>query len=1031
MNIGTLTVTLGADLSGLDQMTKGLNTMAQRMRTFGYLSSLTLTAPMVMAGKAAFNMAKDFEYSIQKIVGLAGVAQESVNKWRDAILKMSPEVAQTPQALADALYYIASSGIKGADALDVLRQSALAAKAGLGETKAIADYLTSALNAYRGSGLTAAYATDVLVAAVREGKAEATGFAAQMGSLIPLASHLKVSLDQVAGVMAAITLTGSTAAQASTYLRSLFTVLSKKDEYSKGPGADALKALGTSYGELRRILASGPEGLIKLMQKFRDMTDQYGETLVGKVIPNVRGMMSIFSLAGKNFQYNTELMKRVTAAHGSLAVAIGAVSNTIKVQLDTAVAKAQVALISFGKSISPTVITILNALVKELEKLTKWWNSLSKEQQEHKLKILAVIAVLGPLSLLISTVIYSISGLVGVLKILGSTWNFMIRQVIIGDIWKATKAAFQGVVFGAQSVTGAFAGTALAAERMALRVAVAGGSLLAFGTVLFFILPIYKKLWDKIQEMKAATDEMKATVDYISPAMELDKEIGALAFRPTGPNAEYNKSGSYINNIKNLNDQQLSLLKDKVVQRIALAQEEIDRINVLTKKDLENEKFVLDRKKELAYQEALMEEAKSKLRRGVTTPAEFKTWIKNIEIEKQTIQNEADIYIKNRQHEIDVTKDLQENTIDYNKSILNTAQIVSAYRQTVIDDMAAAKEMIDSQKTAADNLGLAWQQAGNLINDAFDLIKKGMNKDFWTMLTPPSQKNVLTDNLGMGFMSRSKQSTGGFMDQLNPTLGSGKIAGFMPSTKGAYTETSKVMQELAQTLDFITIKEDALGITLGKHRQLFDSVRAKVSAYSKALEDYLEIPVSQRGASWQKEVDATINNLERMQKEFEKIQTMKDFLTGIQDSFTEFFTNIIGGTKNITDAFKDMTNSIIQSFARLVGEMIAKGIMKLLLSIVSSGASGAGGFLSKFGTLIPNMAMGRYASGTNYASGGWSLVGENGPELMNVPKGAQILPHSLSNLAAQTISFEPVELVIKDNTLTGFIRKANKKNSLY
>lgn len=33
-----------------------------------------------------------------------------------------------------------------------------------------------------------------------------------------------------------------------------------------------------------------------------------------------------------------------------------------------------------------------------------------------------------------------------------------------------------------------------------------------------------------------------------------------------------------------------------------------------------------------------------------------------------------------------------------------------------------------------------------------------------------------------------------------------------------------------------------------------------------------------------------------------------------------------------------------------------------------------------------------FASGTDYAPGGWSLVGENGPELLNVPRGAQIVP---------------------------------------
>ena len=36
-----------------------------------------------------------------------------------------------------------------------------------------------------------------------------------------------------------------------------------------------------------------------------------------------------------------------------------------------------------------------------------------------------------------------------------------------------------------------------------------------------------------------------------------------------------------------------------------------------------------------------------------------------------------------------------------------------------------------------------------------------------------------------------------------------------------------------------------------------------------------------------------------------------------------------------------------------------------------------------------------YAGGTNYAMGGWAMVGERGPELMRVPSGSQIVPNHL------------------------------------
>jgi len=462
VNIGTLTVTLGVVSTDLDKIVPKLNTVAQRFRTFGYLTSATLTLPIIAAGKAALNAAKEFEFSMQKMVGLAGVAQSSVSQWSEAVLEMGPRVAKGPKELAEALYFIASSGIKGADALNVLEISAKAATAGLGETKDVADFLTSALNAYKGTNLTAAKAADILVAAVREGKGEASAFATAMGSIIPIASQLGVSLDQVAGGMAAITLTGSSVASAAVYLKGVFNSL-----LTASPKGDkemaALGVMKTSYSELRAILSDGPNGLINLMQKLRDMQAQYGDELISDIFPNIRALTGYLSIAGKNFQYNTEIMKKISNASGSLARAFAGVSNTIKVQLDQAISKAQVSLIKFGQAIAPTVINILNKLVEKLGQLIEWWNSLSKEQQDHKLKVLAIIAIMGPLSLMISTVMYAVSGLAEAIKGLSVVYGFLMKEVSITSVWTKLGVALKGAVLGADVVASEMATASAAA----------------------------------------------------------------------------------------------------------------------------------------------------------------------------------------------------------------------------------------------------------------------------------------------------------------------------------------------------------------------------------------------------------------------------------------------------------------------------------------------------------------------------------------------------------------------------------------
>jgi hypothetical protein len=70
-------------------------------------------------------------------------------------------------------------------------------------------------------------------------------------------------------------------------------------------------------------------------------------------------------------------------------------------------------------------------------------------------------------------------------------------------------------------------------------------------------------------------------------------------------------------------------------------------------------------------------------------------------------------------------------------------------------------------------------------------------------------------------------------------------------------------------------------------------------------------------------------------------------------------------------------------------------------SIFGTGSSGAGAAAqaSSASTLANNTGGAffgpGFASGTDNAPGGLALIGENGPEIMNVPKGAQIIPNDV------------------------------------
>ena len=140
------------------------------------------------------------------------------------------------------MFFITSAGLRGQVALETLEASAKAAAVGLGDTATIADLATSALNAYGSDVLSAADATDVMVAAVREGKLEADALTGSMGRVLPVSSQMGIKFNEVGAAFAAMSRTGTGANEAATQLRSIMVTLLKPTKQAE----EALAEMGLS-----------------------------------------------------------------------------------------------------------------------------------------------------------------------------------------------------------------------------------------------------------------------------------------------------------------------------------------------------------------------------------------------------------------------------------------------------------------------------------------------------------------------------------------------------------------------------------------------------------------------------------------------------------------------------------------------------------------------------------------------------------------------------------------------------------------
>ena len=286
----------------------------------------------------------EFERGVNKITALVGVSAGQLAEWRGEIERIGQVSGQGPRELLDALFQITSAGLRGGQALDVLEASAKASAIGLGETGQIADLVTSAMNAYGAEVLSAQQATDGLIEAIRLGKLEPASLASAMGRALPIASAMGVSFQELAGIIAAMSRTGTTAEEAVTQIRSALLGILK-------PGAEAqsaLRAVGISAEDLQR--STQEIGFTATILELREALGGTNQDLV-RVFPNIRALAGLFDLLGPSIETNIDIIGQMADSTDVGAEAFAQLAGNASLALDSLKSRAEFVLVRIGEGL--------------------------------------------------------------------------------------------------------------------------------------------------------------------------------------------------------------------------------------------------------------------------------------------------------------------------------------------------------------------------------------------------------------------------------------------------------------------------------------------------------------------------------------------------------------------------------------------------------------------------------------------------------------------------------------------------------
>lgn len=145
----------------------------------------------------------------------------------------------------------------------------------------------------------------------------------------------------------------------------------------------------------------------------------------------------------------------------------------------------------------------------------------------------------------------------------------------------------------------------------------------------------------------------------------------------------------------------------------------------------------------------------------------------------------------------------------------------------------------------------------------------------------------------------------------------------------------------------------------------------------------------------------TLPEIAKVSAEMQNIITRNEEVNqsfeAIGNSVSDAFKGMLTGAMSWKDGMRSLIGSVIDQLWKLF-------VVQKIVGLVTGALGGATGTPTAFSPTTsvtpPSGFMPGFANGTSYAPGGMALVGERGPELVNLPRGSQVIPnHKIGGLS--------------------------------
>ena len=411
-------------LSKIDQAGKKMEAFGDSVTSAG---QKIMPASMAVAGlgAAAVKTTADFDEGMSKVAAISGATGDDLDALRDKAREMGAKTKFSATEAAAAMEYMAMAGWKTEDMLGGIEGIMNLAAASGEDLATTSDIVTDALTAFGMSADDSAHFADILAAASSNANTNVSMMGETFKYCAPIAGALGFSAEDTAQAIGLMANAGIKGSQAGTALRTIMNNLagevkitgsalgevtiattnadgsmrdlsdilsdcrgafSQLSESEQAAAAEALVGKNAMSGFLA-LMNAGDADIEKLSSSIDHCSDTFVKTVDGAIIPMSQAL--------------EEGIDWIEEYNGVADQMASVMQDNLAGQLTILKSQIQELAISFGEMLMPAIRAIVSRVQAFVDKL----NGMSESQRKAVLTIGLIIAALGPLLVILGTVI--------------------------------------------------------------------------------------------------------------------------------------------------------------------------------------------------------------------------------------------------------------------------------------------------------------------------------------------------------------------------------------------------------------------------------------------------------------------------------------------------------------------------------------------------------------------------------------------------------------------------------------------------